>query len=343
MKKVLIISLNSGGTMGHGKIITSLANFLVHKKKEVTILSDMPFSNNFDVNAKVKIKNIRKISHTNYTLGGMFECNQKDQIYEFAIKNSIECVIFSTFFDLSLVKKLKNNNIKTILLSYPIRDTYRLALKQNGAYVTFDKVITLYGPEFNDHEISNERLTNPLKMARKEVVSIEKRDITVTCGGGGRPSSGLFLKKIYSVLKKIVSKNREIKTIIIKGNSKSNISDEKIKTIIWTKEFGSIISSSKVIISEAGYFTMLDLINYRKKAILIPGERIIDNQEIRALKLEELGIGKVFFPFEKASKLSNLINQELQEKELNYELFDKIVEKFNKYPDLSKVVLEELQ
>jgi len=343
MNRVLIVSLNSGGTKGHGKIITSLANFLSQKKKRIIILSDMLFSKNFDVNDKVKVKNLRKIPHINYTIGGMCRCNQKDQIYEFARENNIECVIFSTFFDLNLVRKFKNDNIKTILLSYPIRDTYRLALKQNGAYSTFDRVITLYSPEFNDKEMPNERLANPLKIVRKEITSTEKNDILVTCGGGGRPSSKLFLKKTFSVLKKVISKNENIKVTVIKGNSKLNIVHKNIKTIIWTKDFGSIISSSNVIVSEAGYFTMLDLINYKKKAILIPGERIIDNQEIRALKLEELGIGKVFFPFEKTSKLSNLINKNLKDGSLDYGVFKKILDKFNKHPDLSKVVSEELQ
>ncbi len=343
MKRVLIISLNSGGTMGHGKIITSLANFLLQEKKQVTILSDMPFSKNFDVDNKIKVRNLRKISHINYTIGGMCKCNQKEQIYRFAIKNNIECVIFSTFFDLDLVKRFKDDKIKTILLSYPIRDTYRLALKQNGAYATFDRVITFYEHSFQDKTMLNEKLVNPLKIVRKEIASAVKTDILVTCGGGGRPSSRLFLKKTFSALKRVLSKNKNLKVIIIRGGSKLNISHKNIKTIIWTKDFGSIISSSNIIISEAGYFTMLDLINYKKKAILIPGERIIDNQEIRALKLEELGIGNVFFPFEKALKLSNLINEKLQDKNLNYKLFNLILDKFNKYPDLSNVVLEELQ
>ena len=87
---------------------------------------------------------------------------------------------------------------------------------------------------------------------------------------------------------------------------------------------------------------MLDIINYKKKAIIIPGERIIDNQEIRALKLDSVGIGKVFFPFEKASKLSDLINEKLKEKDLDNMAFKNILDNFNNYPDLSDVILEEL-
>lgn len=343
MKKIMLISLNSGGTMGHGKLITSLANFLSQKGKQVFILSDMPFSKNFDVNKKVKVKILKKTPHINYTIGGMCKCNQKDEIYKFAIKNGVECIIFSTFFDQDLVRNFKSKNIKTILISYPIRDTYRLALKQYGVYNLFNKIITLYSPEFNDNEMINEILTNPLKIVRKKIINVENNDILVTCGGGGRPSSRIFLKKVFSALKKLMNKNRNLKIIIIKGNSKLDINNKNIKTIVWTKDFNSFIYSSKVIISEAGYFTMLDLINHKKKAIFIPGERIIDNQEIRALKLEGLGIGKVFFPFEKVSKLSDMITEKLNEKDLDCGVFKKILAKFNNYLGLEDIILKELK
>ena len=292
MKRVLIISLNSGGTMGHGKIISSLSNYLSKKKKEITILSDMPFSNNFDLDKKVKVKNIEMMPHSNYTIGGMCNCIQKEKIFDYSIKNNIGCVIFSTFFDLSLVRKFKEVNIKTILLSYPIRDTYRLALKQNRAYSIFDRVITLYGPCFTDKKMKNEILVNPLKLALNNLKGAEKCDILVTCGGGGRPSSKVFLKKTIKALDKIIKilSNKKLKIIIIKGNSKVDIKNKNIKTLIWTKDFASFLSSSKVVISEAGFYTMLDLINYQKTAILIPGERIIDNQELRALKIGETKI-----------------------------------------------------
>ena len=342
MKNILLVSLNSGGTMGHGKIITSLANFLSKKNKSITILSEMPFSKNFDLDTKVNIKTIRKVPHINYTIGGMCKFVQSNKIYNFAKKEDIGCVIFSTFFDLDLVKNLKNIGIKTILLSYPIRDTYRLALKQNGAYETFDKIVTLYGPEFNDEVMSNEILTNPLKVTYKLPINKKNVDILITCGGGGRPSSKILFRKTISALKKIITKRPGLKVVAIKGCSKSNIPNKNIKTMIWAKDFSSIILSSKLVISEAGYFTMLDLINYNKKAILIPGERIIDNQEIRALRLQELKIGKVFFPFEKSKKLVNLINEGLKEK-YGDDVFKYIQKKFNRYPELGKTILNELK
>ena len=341
MKNIMIISLNSGGTMGHGKIISSLANMLSKNNKGVTIVSDMPFSNNFNLNQNVNVENIERVPHANYTIGGMCVCSQKNEIFELAKKKSIECVIFSTFFDLSLVKIFKDVSVKTMLLSYPIRDTYRLALKQNGAYASFDRVITLYGPEFNDNVMSNERLVNPLNIVHNEALNSEENDICVTCGGGGRPSSKIFLRKVIRALEKILEKYPNMKTVIIKGNSKVEVNVSNMKIITWTKDFGGLISSSKLLVSEAGFFTMLDLINFKKRAILVPGERIIDNQELRALKLEELGIGRIFFPFEKVTKLSDMLKKSLTENKENEETFDKVKREFNKYPDISEFILEE--
>src|SRR3989344_1882922 len=342
MKKILIISLNSGGTMGHGRIITSLANLLYRKNKQIVIMSDVSFLKNFQLNQGIIIKKIKKTPHINYTIGGMCNHNQKDEIYEYVNKNSIECVIFSTFFDLDLIKRLKKDKIKTILLSYPIRDTYRLALKQRKAFLAFDKVLTLYGPSFQDKIMSNEVLTNPLKTVYQKPKNTEKIDILITCGGGGRPSSKLFMKKISLALKKLTNQHKGLKVTIIKGNSKVKTIKKGIHILSWTQDFNSLIRSSKVIISEAGYFTMLDLINYKKKAILIPGERIIDNQEIRALKLEKLGIGRTFFPFEGVQKLYSLINKELKSINDNG-AFKKILNRFNRYPELGKVIMSELK
>ncbi len=345
MKRVLIISLNSGGTMGHGKIVSSLANYLSNKNKEVTILSDMPFTKNFDLLKKVVKKNIGMVPHENYTIGGMCHCSQKEEIFDYALKKNIECVIFSTFFDLNLVKKFKEKGIKTILLSYPIRDTYRLALKQNGAYSTFDKIVTLYEPCFTDKKMRNEILVNPLTLALNQLKKSEKYDILVTCGGGGRPSSKMFLRKVIRAFEKItkISPDRKLKIKIIKGNSKVTIKNKDIEKIIWTKDFASLLSSSRVIISEAGFYTMLDLINYKKNAILVPGERIIDNQELRALKLEEAKIGSVFFPFEKPIKLAEFILHELDRSKSDKDTFDKIKKNFLKYQNLEEAILKELK
>ncbi|PIZ79797.1 hypothetical protein COY00_03135 [Candidatus Pacearchaeota archaeon CG_4_10_14_0_2_um_filter_35_33] len=97
MKNIMIISLNSGGTMGHGKIITSLANFLSQKKKHVTILSDMHFSKNFNINNKVKIKNLKKIPHINYTIGVCANATKKTKFMNLLKRTTLNVLSFLHF------------------------------------------------------------------------------------------------------------------------------------------------------------------------------------------------------------------------------------------------------
>ena len=153
MKNVLIISLNSGGTMGHGRIITSLANNLIELKKNVTIVSETDYSLFFTLNKNVKKISIPQTRHVNYTIGGMYDYKQKNKIIDIFEKKKADCVIFSTFFDPNLIKEIKKRKIKVILLSYPLRDTFRKALILNKAYDLFDKVISLYDPSVNRRQL----------------------------------------------------------------------------------------------------------------------------------------------------------------------------------------------
>lgn len=343
MKNVLIVSLNSGGTMGHGRIITSLSNDLVRFKKNVVIASEINYFKHFYLNKNVKKILLPLTDHVNYTIGGMFDYSNKNKILEVCDKERIECVIFSTFFYLELVKQIKSKGIKVILLSYPIRDTFRKALIVNNAYDKFDRVISLYDPSAIIKCLKNEVIVNPLKTVMNKAKKKNNTDITLTCGGGGRPSSKVFINKALNSLKPILTEY-DLKVTLIKGNSIINKDVRGIHSIRWSKLFEEIINSSRVIVSEAGYFTMLDLINYNHPAILIPGERIIDNQELRALVLQDLGIGKVFFPFEKKEKLTNLIRESLDEDPNDKEKsFTKIKHDFAKYRDLISVMLEELK
>jgi len=344
MKNILIVSLNSGGTMGHGRIITSLANGLIKSKKNVTLVSETDYSHFFNLNKGIKNIILHETNHVNYTIGGMHDYKQKNKILEICEREKTDGIFFSTFFDLELVKEVKKKGIKVILLSYPIRDTFRKALIVNKAYEVFDKIISLYDPSVNEKKLKNEIIVNPLNIVVRSIPQNgSKIDIVLTCGGGGRPSSRIFINKTYYALKPIL-KEKNLKVTLIKGNSKTKEHIKGIKSIEWSKKFEGIIAFSKVVISEAGYFTMLDLINYNKFAIFIPGKRIIDNQELRAVMLEKYGVGKVFFPFEKKQKLTKLVKESLNNSNKDHTItFNRVKRKFAKYKDFMSVVLEELQ
>ncbi|MEK6858273.1 MAG: glycosyltransferase [Nanoarchaeota archaeon] len=341
MNNVLIVSLNPGGTMGHGRIVTSLSNNLIKYKKKVTLVSETNYAYFFNIDKKVNQIILPKSKHVP-TLGGMYKYIQKNKILDICEKKNINCIIFSTFFDLELVKEIKKKRIKTILLSYPIRDTFRKALIFNKTYNSFDKIVSLYDPSTNEEKLKNEIIVNPLKTVLTIPENRQKIDILLTCGGGGRYSAKVFINKTVDALKLIFKEKENLRVTFIKGNSKTKNMLSKINLIRWSKKFEELIASSKIVISEAGYFTMLDLINNNKSAILIPGIRRIDNQELRALTLENLGLGKVFFPFEKKQKLTELIKGSLKNSDKNNSKFIAIKRKFNKYAELTSVIQREL-
>ena len=76
--------------------------------------------------------------------------------------------------------------------------------------------------------------------------------------------------------------------------------DPKINCLILksTDNLQKFIDNSRVVISEAGYFTTHELISRSKPSILIPGERRIDNQELRAIEYDKQGFGYCFMPEE---------------------------------------------
>ena len=344
MNNVLIVSLNSGGTMGHGKIIAYLSNSLANSKKNVIIASETNFAHFFNFDEKCKKIILPKTKHVNYTLGGMYDYKQKGKILEILEEKKIDCVIFSTFFDPDLVREIKKRNIRVILISYPIRDTFRQALINNKVYSLFDKIVSLYDPSVNQRALNNEIIVNPLKAVMNIPKGKQTIDILLTCGGGGRPSSKIFINKSFSALKPILKEKENLKAFLIKGNSRTKKIVRGVESINWSKKFDEIIAFSKIIISEAGYFTMLDLINHNKSAILIPGERIIDNQELRALTIEGLGLGRVFFPFEKKQKLTQIIQESLDGLgEDRSTKFNEIKKKFSKHKEIIAAVLRELK
>ncbi len=202
--------------------------------------------------------------------------------------NNISTLIFSTFYDLKILEYCKINKIKTILISYPLRDSHREAIKSRSYYKNFYSVLTL-NEIYNVKKISsNEKIVSPLRTKTKKIPLKEnnKFNVLVTCGGGGRPSSKLFFNKIKQMIPLIMKKHPNAKIDIIKGNYKLDLKLYNGKIISWSAIFPELLNKSDLIISEAGYYTLVDLISLGKRAILIPGERRIDNQELRAIKFK---------------------------------------------------------
>lgn len=165
-------------------------------------------------------------------------------------------------------------------------------------------------------------------------------------GGGGLSSSIKFFELINYLIEEFPEK--EVRFTIIKGNSNFKFNRKKnVKIIKWSNHLNDLFSKTDLIVSEAGYFTLLDIIQTNIPAIMIPGKRGIDNQELRAVSFELLGAGKMHFPFQNKGNLKEIVYKIIQSPEEikgniisrkiicknifgGKNVFDKLIEEINK-------------
>lgn len=246
---------------------------------------------------------------TTHSIGGCFIYEEWKSLLATLLKNKIEVAIFSTFFDTRLIEELKKSNIKTGLITYPLRDSHAQALINRNSLSNFDEIF-IY-EDFYKTTIPG-KTVSPLIKFNSET---KKNNILITCGGGGLESANKFYKLISQTIPKIkkIFPDQKI-TIIDRLNKYENI-DESLNLISWSDNLPELIAAHKLVISEAGYHTTAELAALGTKAILIPGSRRIDNQELRAVNFSRRGFGESMFPEEGSDKLISLIEKVFEKTE----------------------------
>ncbi len=322
MSKIGIVSIGSAGTMGHMSLTTNLAKALSENGHEVHLISEydcMKFSN--VKKEGFKLHKLPKQAHTK-SAGGSFDYKHYKELTNYIEKEELSAIIFSTFFDLRVLDFCKKNKINTILVSYPLRDSHRGLIKIRGYYNKFDKVFTLNDITRIETVSKNEEVVSPLSFTIKEITdsASQIKKILITCGGGGRPSSKKFFRFVEKAIKKLNKINATFKFLIISGNSRIKIDEKNCENVFWSNDFHNLLKDHDLIISEAGYFTLIDLLSMKKPAILIPGERRVDNQEMRALKYQEAGCGYAFLPEEDPNEMARAITYLMSNKEVLKEM-----------------------
>lgn len=313
-KNVGLISLNNGGTMGHMVALTSLAKELTKKfpKKQFYIISEYDYESYSPVEGKnIYYIQIPQQAHKK-SGAGCIEYSSQKSILQIVKENNLKILIFSTFFDPKLIKEVKKEGVKCILIKYPLRDTHNEIFSYKIFSSLFDRVYTL--KDFINDK-GNENVVNPF--LRFHPIKKKRKDFTilVTCGGGGRPSAENLFKLVIPALNKILAENKDIKVIISKGQSKE-LDMISAKVVSWIKDIETDLQKADLLISEAGYFTLSDCVSTGTPAILIPGERRIDNQELRALEFEKKNCGFFVFHYEQELFYERLIHLIKDEKKL---------------------------
>jgi len=333
-KNILFVSLNSCGTKGHYSLIRKA---IAKLKDKFTIFEVSDSDSTISMEGVTSLKITQQ--ETTYSAGGSITYRYAQEILDIIEKHNVHAVIFSTFFDPVLVRSITLKKVQTMLISYPLRDSHRASLILRDELKYFNRIIWLTDitPDF-EIESKQEICASPIP---PDCVSDGNQTsrILVSCGGGGRPSR----KRFYSVISDVITDPRMSKfdfTIIDPYDAIKTFPPNCIK-IKWSDNFHDLLCKASFVISEAGYHTISELVSIEKPAIIIPGARRIDNQELRAVYFEKLGCGKFLFPEEDSKKLIGTI-MEMKSNLKSYN-FEKAKAEMFKNPSLDIVLEEEIQ
>jgi len=343
-KEIIFVSFGTGGTLGHMSLISHIVNKITENYK-ITIMSEYSYTKVFSLKKKnIKWVSLKKQEHMNSS-GGAIEHISIDSIKEYCRKNDVGFVIFSTFFDKNLVRWLRGKKIKSFLVSYPLRDAHTSLFFLRNYNSLFDKIIILEDL-YNIEMPSYISRAKPVFKLDEEKAAEPSNNLLVTCGGGGRHSAF----KYFEIVKKIVPVIRKLFPFlyitIIYGPNSPRLDFSDCKCIQYTKYMGRYIKQAKTVISEAGYFTTHELISLGKPGVLIPGNRRIDNQELRGIKYEKKKLGYCVMPEEKINFLVNKIEKLISDNSI-YQVFQNncknYIDLFKAKPDISEIIMSELE
>ncbi len=302
MKRIALVTLNSGGTRGHSVPMRNLG-LALRNQYEV-----------FHCAQEGEPDILLPYQPTTHSIGGCFDYDHWQSILVALKVTGIDAVVFSTFFDFRAVKELTENGLKVALLTYPLRDSHALALQERG-------YLSHFGAKFIYEDFYNSSIDNTIRVQPlvKKYNHDPTRGILVTCGGGGLPSGELFFKLMQEAIPKLIEHNPKITISIIDRLKRFRYIHEKCSVLEWTSDLASLIASHKFVVSEAGYHTTAEIVASGRRALLIPGARRIDNQELRAVRFEQAGFGSCVFPEEGVEKILYSIEKEFDKPAKSYE------------------------
>ena len=175
-----------------------------------------------------------------------------------------------------------------------------------------------------------------IKLVRKELRLKEREKLIVVTTGGGE--DGHFLIKSYLLSLSQVKSRYSYRTLIIFGSEMPLKERENLLKIIakhsniialdFTDRLMNYLQAADLVVSMAGYNTITEILSLGKKAVVVPRHKPSQEQLIRALRMEKLGLLTAITPNELTiEKLSQVINQKLNDNsKINFSLnFDGLI------------------
>src|SRR6266851_1450084 len=156
---------------------------------------------------------------------------------------------------------------------------------------------------------------------RSELGVGDAESLVLVTAGGGEDGYEMFSASLAA--NSSLGQRLPLKTVLVTGPEldaertqvicKAAQSRNDLRLIEFTDDLMSYMSAADVVISMAGYNTVCELLSLRKRAIVVPRVRPVEEQRIRAERLAGFGAFRIILPDElKPSILERAIEEDLQ-------------------------------
>jgi len=320
-KNIVLVSLSSAGTEGHLSVVKNLFNYFKDKKFNPIVISECDYTGFFPLGCFLKLKQFENRSEL--SVGGAIDDTYDLQLSRLLNQIKPKAVIFETFFSPNLIRNIK---YPCYYVACKLRDTHQELFFKKRFFSLFKK--TYFRNEafeiFKSKDISlmrdkffeNVYYCPPiLSIPDEESATFKRKKIIVTCGGGGLRGSSKFLLMVNEALHGM-SLGAYSEVIYITGSFNQSkyelLLSDKSRQYEYIKDLPKEFKKSRLVISEAGHNTVNELVATNTSALLIPGFRLLDNQEFRAVKSDIFGFDWIFPEYLSSKVIRGKINSMLR-------------------------------
>jgi len=340
MNKIMFHCINGTG-IGHITRAVSLSKIIIKKYPKSKILIE----SNGRYKPKINDKRVRfyflKYTNIDTHKNPHLKKHQDKEVGRVIKRFNPSVIVFDNQIPRFIFGK-EYRYIKKVLVIRSLNEKFLLEIidyyKELLDYIiiphSFEELQFLYSKKTNAllKEIKNILIVGPI--VRNEKINLKKAryDIIATLGGGGiHRKKGKFgefwfdteinAKRIINVFEDLFSSNRNLRFALICGPNFRNIKLRGlkvpgIKLIRRTEHPISLFKQSKIVISQLGYNTTMELLKYHVPAIFFAKKTSTESQETRGKWIEKNKYGIFLRDFNEESLKKTLIRMLESKKEI---------------------------
>src|SRR5436305_13197650 len=167
--------------------------------------------------------------------------------------------------------------------------------------------------------LRRDRGSQTREQIRGELGVHDDEHLVLVTGGGGEDGYQLLTNYVHGLSH--IPRGTNIKTLLISGPEMSEKDRRRIRLAAahpglviqdFNNDMMSCIDAADLVVSMAGYDTICEILSLRKRAIVVPRARPVQEQWIRAERLAQLGVLRALHPDHVTpTKLMSAVSEEL--------------------------------